>query len=144
MADSFRRAGFHLKMNTQMRTLGAPKELGEIDIVAWRTDDRDLFVVECKRLKGAKNIREIGDQLNDFKGKNDDNLVKHVKRVRWVEDNLDEVKKRLDIGYDGRMSVRSYIVTNRIVPMEFYEIEEAESRSAIVNIGDLTDIIIDT
>ena len=101
-----------------MSTLGAPQELGDIDVLLLSNDGR-LIAIECKNLQMAKTISEVADVLNRFKGHGEnDELLKHLKRIDWVTDNIDQVKRR--VGFKGRVnSFEHYLLTNTEMPMRY-------------------------
>lgn len=110
-----------------MSELGAPSTLAEmrqsdVDVLSWSVKSRTIFIIECKRLKFAKTIGEIADQLNDFReakdptGKN--SLAKHAERVAWLDANRAELERITSIPV-ATMRIRPLIVTSRTVPMQF-------------------------
>jgi len=101
-----------------MPTLGAPQELGDVDVLVLSNDGR-LIAIECKNLQMAKTISEVADVLNRFKGHGEnDELLKHIKRVKWITENFDLVKER--ISFKGEItSFEHYLITNTEMPMKY-------------------------
>ena len=67
----------------------------------------------------AKTISEVADVLNRFKGHGEgDELLKHLKRVDWVINNLNQVKER--VSFKGTVSsFEHYLLTNTEMPMQY-------------------------
>ena len=80
-----------------MTGFGARDSLGDMDVLAWREACPKLIAVECKRLRCAKTVAEIGDQLSDFKGESGDHLAKHLDRVRWIDEHIEQVRYTLGL-----------------------------------------------
>jgi hypothetical protein len=125
-----------------MAELGAHKnpDLGDIDVLAWRSDSRIVFLVEAKRLTPALTVREVIQRLEEFRGdeKRNDSLGKHVRRIKWLENNLSGVEKLTGIPAT-KLQICSLLVTSEAVPMQFFDemnfptnqvvpIDELESR----------------
>jgi hypothetical protein len=101
-----------------MKDLGASEEFGDIDVMAWRGSKNSLLVIECKRLKPARTVGEVCEQLQEFAGEASDRLNKHLKRVEWINSNLDLVEGSLKLDLKPK-SVVPLMVTNVVVPMQF-------------------------
>jgi hypothetical protein len=54
---------------------GAPKTLGDVDVCAWHDRDPRLLLIECKRPQAARNVSEIVESLNQFRGASGDGLA---------------------------------------------------------------------
>ena len=89
VAQHFEAKGWIVEKEVQMSRFIAPKELGDIDVLAYKQGT--LIVVECKRLQMAKTVSEIADVCNRFRGESKDELEKHINRVNWVSKNLDTI-----------------------------------------------------
>ncbi len=118
VAEGLRSLGWEARTEVEMRELGAPKDLGDLDGVAWHPEDPRLLLVECKRLQQARGIGEIVERLNQFRGETLDRLGRHLRRVDWVEKNLALVRKRLRLPKETD-KVTSLLVTNAEVPMQY-------------------------
>jgi hypothetical protein len=142
VAGVFRENRYEARTKIKMTELGAHKnpDLGDMDILAWRSDSKIVFLVEAKRLTPALTVREVIQRLEEFRGdeKRNDSLGKHVRRVRWLEKNLSGIEKLTRIPAT-KMRVRSLLVTSESVPMQFFDemkfptnqvvpIDELESR----------------
>ena len=116
VCESLRESGWAAEKEVLMPTLGAPKELGDIDVLAQK--EGVLLVIECKRLQMAKTVSEVGDVLDRFRGEARDELGKHLERVEWVNENLEKVAEKMRYS-SGIGSVEAYLVTNTDVPMQY-------------------------
>jgi len=120
VAQVFRAAGFSVRQRIFMPQLGAKKELGEIDVIAFDPTTSIIWVIECKNLREARTIKEIAEQLGKCTGRadiKDDIVYKHLRRMDWLRINPEALTKLL--GLVGDVEVVDRIVTSRIVPMKF-------------------------
>lgn len=101
-----------------MRTLGAPKKLGDLDVIAWHDRDPRVLLIECKRLQPARNLGEIIERLNQFRGATGDRLGKHLRRCEWITENFGDVQKTLRLPSTSNQLV-PLLVTNSEVPMQY-------------------------
>jgi restriction endonuclease len=124
VADVFRKNGYEAQTKVKMTKLGAPKnpDLGDIDVLAWRSNSEDIFLVEAKRLTPALTVREVIQRLEEFRGdeKANDSLRKHVRRIKWIEQNLSGIEKLTGIRA-ARIKSRPLLVTSESVPMQFFD-----------------------
>lgn len=122
--DVFVEKGFASKLEIEMSELGAPKSqgLGDIDVLAWNTTNGKIFPVECKRLLPALTVREVLQRLEDFRGdkKAKDSLGRHLRRVDWLNQNLESLTKLTGILKEN-IKMMPVLVTSDIVPMQFFE-----------------------
>jgi hypothetical protein len=86
VAELLREEGWEARNEVQMTELGAPKELGDIDVLAWKPTG-EVLIIECKRLQFARTVAEIAEICRRFRGQAKDDLDKHVQRVKWVMEN---------------------------------------------------------
>jgi len=117
VAQLLENEGFKVHMMVQMPTLGAPAELGDLDVVAWRPGRPHVWLIECKRLLPARTVGEIVDRLNQFRGESGDELAKHLRRVEWVKENAVRTLAALGLPSDARFT--PILATNIAVPMQF-------------------------
>jgi Holliday junction resolvase len=120
VAAELRRMGWQSRTSVQMPSIGAPAELGDVDVVAWHPGDPRLLLIECKRLQTARGLGEIVERLNQFRGDSKDRLGRHLRRHEWIQANLASVVHHLSIrsGIDRTVPV---LVVNADVPMQFQQ-----------------------
>lgn len=107
--------GWDTEKEVQMTSLGAPPELGDIDVLAVKGGK--VLIIECKRLQLAKTSSEIADICNRFKGQSKDELHKHTERVSWVKHNeqcLGSWTARESI-----FKIEHFLVTSTEMPMQY-------------------------
>lgn len=125
--------GYAVKPSVEMSTFGADPSLGEVDLFAWNDKEPNkIFIIECKKLKLAKTVGEIGDQLQKFKGDADDLLSKHLARVDWITKNAEGVIKTLGLTIK-KPKFLPLIVTSNPVPMQFYPNHPNLSPKNVIN-----------
>jgi hypothetical protein len=114
----FENLGWQVRTEVLMPTLGAPQELGDIDVLLLSNDGR-LIAIECKNLQMAKTISEVAGVLNRFKGHGEnDELLKHLKRASWVSRHITQVRDR--VGFNGEAkTLEHYLLTNTEMPMRY-------------------------
>jgi hypothetical protein len=117
-------AGFTIKLELELTQLGASKQLGlgDLDVLAWEKTSGRVYAVECKRLLTASSVREVVQRLEDFRGnkREKDSLGRHLRRVEWLNKNLDSLAKFTGIP-NTEIRLSSLLVTSEIVPMQFYK-----------------------
>jgi hypothetical protein len=108
--------GWFVRREVLMTSVGAPQELGDIDVLAIK--DGIMLIFECKNLQMAKTISEIADVCNRFKGEEKDELKKHMNRVIWSTDNVITLLQR--IGYrEEVLSIENALLTSTEMPMKY-------------------------
>jgi hypothetical protein len=111
-------AGFRARSSVQMTEFGV-NGMGDIDVLAW-TEARDtIFVIECKYLRFARTVGEIGEQLRRFRGQPHDDLDAHLERLAWLTRNAGVLKGRMGLR-DG-FRIHQLLVTNALVPLAFVQ-----------------------
>ena len=117
VACEMQKRGWDAKNEVKMSSLGAPAELGDVDVLAWRSDG-NIQIIECKRLKLAKTVTEISEICRRFRGDARDGLDRHVQRVQWIKTNpacLQQI-----VGYLPEPdSIDDRFVTSNHVPMKY-------------------------
>lgn len=139
----FSDAGYSTKLEIQMTELGGSKKLGlgDIDVVSWDEASGKIYAVECKRLLVANSVREVVQRLEDFQGdkKELDSLARHLRRVEWLEKNLDSLAKFTGISVE-KICLVPLLVTSEIVPMQFYK-EMSFPTSQVLSFDEITKAI---
>jgi hypothetical protein len=99
------------------------RDWGDVDVLAWKTSDKDVLAIECKDLKIAKTPNEIAEQLNRFSGQvmangKSDDLLKHVERCNFLKERAQRVAQA--IGMVGRgIEIRTVVCFSNPVPMQY-------------------------
>jgi hypothetical protein len=118
VAIELRAMGLNALVRRPMTQFGADESYGDIDVLAWTQGGRLYFPIECKRLRFARTVAEIGEQLRDFKGEEADRLAKHVRRCQWLEQHHSELRKAT-YATGAHSSLIPLLVTSTVVPMQF-------------------------
>ena len=117
VAERFRESDWRSRRRVPMSELGAPAELGDIDVLAWK-EDGQVHVVECKRLQLARSVAEIAGVCRKFSGEARDELHKHLRRVEWIQGNPTSLK--WIVGFAPELEkMDDWIVTSNRVPMTY-------------------------
>jgi hypothetical protein len=123
VADIFRKKGYEVRIEVKMTELGAARDpnLGDIDVLAWSSATGAVFLVESKRLTPALTVREVIQRLEDFRGdeKRKDSLGKHVRRIKWVQQNPSGIQKVTRMP-PTNVKFHPLLVTSESVPMQFF------------------------
>ena len=102
------------KVGKQRIALGGA-DLGDIDVLGVIPSERVLLCIECKALALARTPAEVQNQVEELIGKDGKPgaIQRHQKRVKWVEEHLDQVL--LDcfgISRKGRWRVKPVLVSD--------------------------------
>jgi hypothetical protein len=117
VAKRIEELGWQARQGVKARALQAPHWFGDIDVLAWN-ELGDVVIIECKRLRMAKTIGEIANQLEKFRGEEKDKLALHLRRVNWVEENPASLGKVID---RAPSTIRNCLVVSTDVPMMYLE-----------------------
>ncbi len=117
IAGLIEEAGWRTFSSVKMKRLGAPKALGEIDVLAVSLDGNQWLVIECKWFGAVRTAREVANWMQDYHGTGGDKLDHHLQRYAWICDNKEQVAQRLQIAVP--MQITGRIVTTRPVPLTF-------------------------
>ena len=117
-AAVLKRSGWEVRTRTKISAIGGPEDLGDVDVLAWKSGREDILVIECKRLKTARTVGEVGEQLKEFRGDATDRLGRHLQRLQWLCSNHEKVSSFLGIKPDA-LVFKPLLVTSNIVPMQF-------------------------
>jgi hypothetical protein len=111
-----RSAGLCARSSVQMTEFGVDG-MGDIDVLAWTQLGDAALVIECKHLRFARTVGEVGEQLRRFRGQLGDDLYAHMRRLKWLSENLGSLKRKLDLR-EG-FCIYQLLVTETLVPMAF-------------------------
>ena len=81
------------------------KDLGDIDVLGVIPNQQVILCIECKALALARTPAEVHYQLEElFIGSESrtSTIQKHIRRARWVEDNLYQTLEFLEIEHQSR------------------------------------------
>lgn len=127
---------------TKLLVKGFDVDHGDVDVLAWRADERRVLVIECKDVQFKKNVGEIAEQLADFQGEavdgKRDYLRKHLDRMDLLGQHLPEIAKH--IGWDAVDGLESYLVFKNPVPMQF-ALEHLKARVRVSTADGLLDVL---
>jgi len=92
------------------------KDLGDIDVLGVIPSARVIVAIECKDIALARTPAEVQHQLAGLvvgSSGNPATVQQHLTRVKWVEDNLDEVLLRcFGIKRKGKWRVKPILVSD--------------------------------
>ena len=110
------------KQEVSLTQLRGEAELGDIDVLAWRSDSGLVYAIECKSLRFDRTCGEIGERLAEYStgtvGGERTPLQKHLDRISYLEANREWLSHLMDIPVE-RLQLRSALVTEQLVPMQF-------------------------
>jgi hypothetical protein len=118
VADLLRPLGFLAHVNVPMTQLGGHPKHGDVDVIAWNPNEETILLIECKNLRFAKTVAEIGEQLREFAGRGTDRLARHLRRCEFLESNPNELLRFVRRGKRD-FKLRPLLVTSTVVPMQF-------------------------
>lgn len=92
--------------------IGAPEDLGDVDVLFAAHDSHTIWAVECKALASARTPHELASELMDLIGlPGKRGLVeKHQRRLAWLADHLDELSSELKLTGTGWQLQGAFIV----------------------------------
>jgi len=107
---------------TKLLQKGFDLDYGDVDVLAWRAEERRVLVMECKDVQHRKAEGEIAEQLADFRGElgsdgKPDNLLRHLRRMEVISAHPAEVATF--VGFDGMPHIESHLIFKNTVPMKF-------------------------
>lgn len=112
------------RVEIKLTELGAPTspDLGDIDVLAWEASSGVIVLIECKRLKTALTVRQVIQQLEEFRGnrEEEDSLAKHQRRIEWLKKNPEPISQLTGIA-STRILWAPLLVTSGRVPMSFVD-----------------------
>ena len=134
-------AGWNVKQNVGLPELLGRKtgrDMGDVDVLAWKSDRRHVLVIECKDLAVARNYSEIAALLSDYQGQivdgKGDRLRRHLDRVVLLRQSQEELQRFTGV---SEPEVVSCLVCSGVVPMQYAKIEAL----ANTRVGNVEEII---
>lgn len=118
VAEKLRSIGLEVLVRRPMTEFGATKSYGDVDVLAWRPESGFFFLIECKRLRMARTVAEIGEQLREFRGQEMDRLTRHLRRSDWLTQHT-EAFQRVTGTDVATPKLTGLLVTSTVVPMQF-------------------------
>ena len=141
VAQEFRKSKWCVRTNVglpEVLNQKLDRNFGDIDVMAWKPDGKELLVIECKDLSPSLNYSEIAAQLSEYQGADvggrPDKLKRHLSRVEMIMAGAAEVRK---FTKQSEVDVVSWMVCSRRVPMQYAEIEAF----SVTRIGTLGDVV---
>ncbi len=126
-AEEFEEAGWTVREGIGLPEIlrrGLDRDFGDIDILAWKPGSNLVCIGECKDLSIARNYSEIAALLSDYQGKlkkgKPDKLLRHLERVRMLQDNLPELARFSGI---EAPAIVSALFVSGVVPMQYAKID---------------------
>ncbi|MGA2226614.1 MAG: hypothetical protein ABSH41_19420 [Syntrophobacteraceae bacterium] len=114
------------------------RDFGDVDVLAWRPDRKEVLIIECKDLSLARNYSEIAALLSDYQGVavegKADKLKKHLNRVALLQDNRIQLQRFT--GVQEPLLV-SCLVCSGVVPMQYAKIEALTN----THVGGIPDLL---
>lgn len=92
------------------------KNLGDIDILIILPNKKRIISIECKNLNPARITSEFASELKKFES---DWIGKHLKRHKWLQNNLSEIGRAYKLKNSNQYEVRSIFLTSEKVPYPF-------------------------
>lgn len=117
VADQLRENGWEARHEVQMTELGGSAELGDVDVLAWKSTG-EILIIECKRLQLARTVAEVAEICRRFRGEAKDELDRHIQRVRWIKANPLSLQRVVGFAPD-LANIDGRLVTNTHVPMMY-------------------------
>jgi hypothetical protein len=123
VAAELAKVGWKTRPDVKLTQLGGTQELGDVDVLAWHSATGLVLAIECKRLQKARSIGEIGERLHEYAtlaaaGAKRTPIQKHLDRLAFLRANPAGLAKLSAIPVD-RLQLRSALVTDHLVPMQF-------------------------
>ena len=123
VAARLAKAGWRTRADVKLTQLGGTLDLGDVDVLAWDPASGLVLAIECKRLQRARSIGEIGERLHEYAtiaapGAKRTPIQKHVDRLAFLRAQPGGVASLTGIPAD-RLRLRSALVTDHLVPMQF-------------------------
>lgn len=141
VAKALSEAGWKVRENIglpEVLNRKTEQDYGDVDVLAWRPDRKEVLVVECKDISLARNYSEVAALLSDYQGADSegkpDKLRRHLNRVTLLQDNRDLLQRFTEV---QEPRVISCLVCSGVVPMQYAKIDALEN----THVGGISDIL---
>lgn len=141
VAKSLSDAGWQVRENIGLPEIinrKTEREFGDVDVLAWRLDRKEVLVIECKDLSLARNYSEIAALLSDYQGAEvdgeADKLKKHLDRIALLQNNRGQVQHFTGI---QEPQIVSCLTCSGVVPMQYAKIDALTD----THVGGISDIL---
>lgn len=125
VAAKLKECGWKVRTQLQLTFLGGQAEHGDIDVLAWKPSTGLVYAIECKSLSTDRTVGEIGERLAEYMPISEDGTrtptQKHVDRFSYLKSNENSLAALCQISTE-RLELRSALVTEKLMPMQFSEI----------------------
>ena len=122
VAARLRELGWETAREVSLSRFGGDDSLGDVDVLAWQQATGLVYAIECKSLRFDRTVGEIGERLAEYSvvavEATRSPLQKHLDRISCLEDNRERLAEFTSMIVD-RLQLRSGLVTERLVPMQF-------------------------
>lgn len=113
--------------------ISAEMDYGDIDVLAYDSSRNILYSIECKNTNVAKNIKEMKTEMDEYLGRGNDLdkdcrkalVLKHLRRHKWIIDNIDKVKSYIGIDIDKDPTIKSMMLTSGVIPTSYLKMEDS-------------------
>ncbi len=127
----------------QRGNFDAEDNYGDIDVLAYDTSRNILYSIECKNTNTAKNVKEMKTEMDEYLGrginpekdKKKALVLKHLRRHKWLQDNVDMVKKFVGVLSETEITIKSMMLTASVIPTSY--LKKEESPLSILNYSEL-------
>jgi len=143
VAKALSEAGWQVRENIGLPELlnrKIERNFGDVDVLAWRADRKEVLIIECKDLSLARNYSEIAALLSDYQGVevdgDADKLKKHLNRVALLQDNCGQLRRFTGI---QEPLVVSCLVCSGVVPMQYAKIDSL-ANTHVCGISDILEL----
>ena len=122
VAERFSELQWKTMQELGLTQLGGGADLGDIDVLAWRSNADPVLAIECKSLRFDRTLGEMGERLEEYEtggvSGQRTRLQRHLDRIAFLETHLDQLSSLTGIPVD-KLQLRSALVTEELSPMQF-------------------------
>ena len=90
-----------------------PQYLGDYDGLAYDTSNATIWVVECKEYEKVESAYDYMQLQQRWFGQ-DGKLLKFERRIKYMQDHLEEIANDLGLAHQDPLQLRPYLVSNKI------------------------------